>query len=44
LLLDQRQLVGALHLSLDLRLAEDHRVEAGGDPEKMPAASEERSE
>ena len=29
--LDQRQLVGALDLALDLGLADDHRVEAGGD-------------
>ena len=33
--LDQRQLVGALHLSLDLRLADDHRVEPRGDPEEV---------
>ena len=33
--LDQRQLVGALHLPLDLRLADDHRVEACGDPEEV---------
>ena len=31
--LDQRQLVGALDLSLDLGLADDHRVEPGGDAE-----------
>ena len=33
--LDQRQLVGALDLALDLGLAEDHRVEAGGDVEEV---------
>ena len=34
--LDERQLVGALHLALDLGLADDHRVEPGGDPEEVP--------
>ena len=33
--LDQRQLVGALDLALDLGLADDHRVEPGGDPEQV---------
>ena len=33
--LDQRQLVGALDLALDLGLADDHRVEPGGDPEEV---------
>ena len=33
--LDERQLVGALDLALDLGLAEDHRVEPGGDPEEV---------
>ncbi len=33
--LDQRQLVGPLHLALDLGLAEDHRVEARRDPVEM---------
>ena len=33
--LDQRQLVGALDLALDLRLADDHRVEARGDAEQV---------
>ena len=34
--LDERQLVGPLHLSLDFGLADDHRVESGGDPVEMP--------
>ena len=34
--LDQRQLVGALHLALDLGLADDHRVEPRGDPVEVP--------
>ena len=34
--LDQRQLVGPLHLALDLGLADDHRVEPGGHPVEMP--------
>ena len=33
--LDQRQLVGAFDLALDLGLADDHRVEPGGDPEEV---------
>ena len=33
--LDQSQLVGALDLALDLGLAEDHRVEPGGDAEEV---------
>ncbi len=33
--LDQRQLVGALDLALDLGLAEDHRVEPRGDAEEV---------
>ncbi len=33
--LDQRQLVGAFDLALDLGLADDHRVEPGGDLEKV---------
>ena len=33
--LDERQLVGALDLALDLGLADDHRVEARGDAEEM---------
>ena len=33
--LDQRQLVGALDLPLNLGLADDHRVEPGGDPEQV---------
>jgi hypothetical protein len=33
--LDQRELVGALDLALDLGLADDHRVEARGDREEM---------
>ena len=37
--LDQRQLVGALDLALDLGLADDHRLEAGGDPEEMPGGA-----
>ena len=43
--LDQRQLVGALHLALDLGLAEDHRVEARRSPGRdVCAASAPRSE
>ena len=34
--LDERQLVGALHLTLDLGLADDHRVEARGHAEQVP--------
>ena len=30
-----RPLEGVLHLAEDLRLADDHRVEAGGDPEQV---------
>ena len=33
--LDQGELVGALDLALDLGLADDHRVESGGDPEEV---------
>ena len=33
--LDQRQLIGAFDLPLDLRLADDHRVEAGGDAQQV---------
>ena len=33
--LDERQLVGALDLALDLGLADDHRVEPGGDREEV---------
>ena len=33
--LDQGQLVGAFDLALDLGLADDHRVEPGGDPEEV---------
>ena len=33
--LDERQLVGALDLALDLGLADDHRVEPGGDAEQV---------
>ena len=33
--LDQRQLVGAFDLALDLGLADDHRVEPGGDPQQV---------
>ncbi len=33
--LDQRELVGALDLALDLGLADDHRLEAGGDAEEV---------
>ena len=33
--LDQRHLVGALDLTLDLGLADDHRVEPGGDREQV---------
>ena len=33
--LHQRELVRALHLPLDLGLADDHRVEAGGDAEQV---------
>ena len=33
--LDEGELVGALDLALDLGLAEDHRVEAGGDAEEL---------
>src|SRR3954454_14814171 len=33
--LDERELVSALYLALDLGLADDHRVEAGGDAEQM---------
>ena len=36
--LDQRQLVGALHLALDLGLADDHRVEPRGHPEQVVGA------
>ena len=31
-----RQLVGLLHLAENLRLADDHAVEAGGDGEQVP--------
>ncbi len=40
--LDQRELVGALDLALDLGLAEDHRVEPGGDPEEVAGGLEPR--
>ena len=33
--LDQGQLVGAFDLALDLGLADDHRVEPGGDPQQV---------
>ena len=33
--LDHRQLVGAFDLALDLGLADDHRVEPGGDPQQV---------
>ena len=33
--LDQRQLVGAFDLALDLGLADDHRVEPGGHPQQV---------
>ena len=31
----ERELVGAAHLALDLALADDHRLEAGGDAEQL---------